>query len=215
MGRPAAETGHLVNVDLRLGQNLLRLYLLGKIALTPTESIWVRFLDKADDEIIGQLILDIGWALSDHAQLSKEFLDRLTMLWEWLTGQIDLATDPTLHKAELRGFGAWFGSGKFDDAWALEQLRKVLILDAQVEAGDQVISRLAEVVDQFPVEALQCAILLVRGATKRWMLNYWRGSLKRLISATRNSEDHHVQQMRNELVSIALSKGVTDLDQSI
>jgi len=211
LARPASETGHFVNPDLRLGQHLCELYLSAKILLGPRGSIWERFFDKAGDEVVGKLILSIGWTLLEKEASSGQWLDKLRTLWEWRVSQIAADGNPVGHGTELSAFGAWFGSGKFDDAWALARLRELLMMNAQVETGDRVINRLAHLTGQFPAEALECTILLVRGARKHWTVNSWRDDLKRIVSAARIAEDQHVQQRCKELESILLSKGFTEL----
>src|SRR5208283_2492165 len=101
---PASETGHFVNPDLRLGQHLCELYLSAKILLGPRGSIWERFFDKAGDEVVGKLILSIGWTLFRTEESSGQWLDKLRVLWEWRMGQIAAHGDPMAHRTELSAF---------------------------------------------------------------------------------------------------------------
>ncbi len=192
LGRSASESGHFVNLDLRLGQHLCELYLSGKIILGSPGSLWERFFDKADNEIIGELMLSAGWTLFEEEEFSGRWLHRLRTLWDWRLGQIAADGDLGAHSTELRAFGAWFGSGKLDDAWALERLREVLMRSDQVETGDEVDKRLADLMAGFPVEVLECAILLVRGATKAWKLQIWNEDLKWIIDAASRVGDRNV-----------------------
>ncbi len=210
LGRPASETGHFVNLDLRLGQRLCELYLSAKIPLGTPGSIWERFFEKAGDEVVGKLILSIGWTLFEKEASSGQWLDKLRILWECRLRQIALDGDATKHRNELRAFGPWFGSGKFDSEWALTRLREVLVVNSEVEAADRVVNRLALLVTKFPVRAVECTILLVREATKHWMLDSWREDLQRIVSAARNTEDQQVLQKCKELKNILVSKGLTE-----
>ena len=45
---------------------------------------------------------------------------------------------------ELADFGRWFSFGQFDPTWSLRQLLTVLSLTGRVEAGDAMLSRLAD-----------------------------------------------------------------------
>jgi hypothetical protein len=131
------------------------------------------------------------------------------VLWEWRISQIGCG-DPLAHSTELKAFGTWFGSGKFDDAWALPRLREVLEMNGQVELDARVINRLANVVNQFTIQVLECAILLARGIARDARLYYWRDDLLKIISTSRGSEDHEVLKKCDELVSILLSKGMIE-----
>ncbi|MGB6064038.1 MAG: hypothetical protein WBG50_04480 [Desulfomonilaceae bacterium] len=210
LGRPASETGHFVNLDLLVGEHLRELYRLGKIALGDPGSIWEQFFEQAGDEIIGILISNIGRDLFKEDAFPEQWLDKLRKLWEWRISRISADRNPAAHRIELKAFGAWFGSGKFDDVWALNRLLEVLQMNDEVETHNEVVHRLSILADQFSGKVLDCAIPIVRGVTKNWKLHYCEEDLKTIISVAESVEEKGVRQKGGELKSILLSKGRTE-----
>src|SRR5207248_3183774 len=103
-------------------------------------------------------------------------LDRLQVFW---TRRIEIACNeevPTSRTTELSRFGWWFVSKKFNDDWAVAQLREVLQLTRQIEPGHLVVRQLAEIADTRPKIAIECLELMIEGDTKGWSINLWRES---------------------------------------
>lgn len=212
LGKTTTAPEYGVNPDLRLGEHLYKLYLWGKILLDSPTSLFELFFQKAGDKVVGRLVSSVGSALYQESALPAKTLGKLRTLWEWRLTRIRAEDDLIVHTDELRAFGAWFGSGRFDDSWALERLREVLELNGHPRDGKGIVKRLSNLVNQFPIEVLDCAIILCRDVDRDAMIYYWRDELNRIIAAARNSDDHEVQLHCKELTSILLSKGFTEFD---
>lgn len=213
LGRPASERGHFINPDLILGEQLRNFYLLSKIRLDSPESIWVRFFAKADDETLGELISGIGWEMCTQKEFSKLWLEQFRTLWNWRIDQIRSAKNPTSHRKELRAFGSWFASGKFEDVWALERLSEVLGLNGEIERADEVVNHLANLADRFPEQVLDCVTRMVKGVSRTAMLHYWNENLRKIVSITLGAEDQDVRQKCGALKSILVSNGMDEYAQ--
>jgi len=85
--------------------------------------------------------------------------------------------------AELASFGWWFSSGKFEDAWALNQLTEALKLSKLTRPNYHVLRRLAKVTEKFPFEAISClSILLDKDVGIRLQFNAWPEDIRAVPS---------------------------------
>lgn len=87
---------------------------------------------------------------------------------------------------ELAAFGEWSEVGKFEDEWALQQLRTALSLAGRIESGHLARPRLAAL---SPTHTTTCITILeawVRAAPASWTLQRYEQHI-RAISACRSS----------------------------
>ena len=120
--------------------------------------------------------LDLVGRLFDKAPDAAAFAARAQQLWDWRAGQ-GPAPD------ELAAFGWWYGTGTFDEAWALPRLTDVLRRCGRVEMDDDVAERLAAS-DAPLADRLAAADLLVDGVPAHgWEIASWQASLTTLLTA--------------------------------
>jgi hypothetical protein len=98
-------------------------------------------------------------------------IDRFKALWEWRLSVVreQLAADPSAG-GELRGFGTWFSSGRFDEPWAFAQLEAALTLGHGIGQPHLVIRRLAKSVEQYPLESVRALRRLLETDRDGWGL---------------------------------------------
>ncbi len=96
-------------------------YMLGGLPLQ--DGLLDAFYGKANAKLRGGLIEDVGFAFFHAREVDAEVVRRAQELWLHRFAATE-AGPGAERQAELAPFGWWFASGKFEDVWALEQLRR-------------------------------------------------------------------------------------------
>lgn len=130
--------------------------------------------------------------------IEPNILNRIQLLWQQRLETA--ATEPASHTYELAAFGGWFYSGKFDETWAVEQLKEVLKLDVQVE--DFLVSdRLATLAPQMPQSVIECLSLMIETAKNDWHIYGYREEAKIILSAAIGSSNNQAKKTAVELIN--------------
>jgi hypothetical protein len=162
-----------------LGHHLAGRYWHGKLALDEPDRLLKRFYEAAPAEVTSQIIATAGQSLPTGALASPELLQRLTALWDYRVQAVKDGADPH----ELRDFDQWFGSGLFDDTWALQQLLIVLKRLPDMDLGPEVLGRIATLA---PTHTLKCLAILeqwLNNEPDRWALRHSRNHLRTIVEA--------------------------------
>ena len=117
----------------RLAEHVLTFYWRGKISLTEEDSLVNRFFATSPAVLRAHAIRFVGHSLrSTEEELEPTLVERLTKLWERRLAVAQAAGSRESFVDEIAEFGWWFASGKFDDDWAIHQLRQVLEFSRKV-----------------------------------------------------------------------------------
>ena len=158
----STEKQQLAKPDERLAQHLMTLYWRGKLNLDDLEGLLTRFYAKAPDALRGYALEFVGRSLRNTEDaIEPQILNRLQLLWERRLQAARAATLPASYVNELAAFGWWFASAKFDDSWAIAQLKEVLQLIGQVEPDFLIFERLAALADKMPESTVECLKLII------------------------------------------------------
>lgn len=196
-----SEKEDIVDPSNRLAQHLITLYWRGKLDLNKPVGLLARFYEKAPDALRGEALEFVGQSLPDTNEvIEPQILNRLQLLWEQRLRAARTATPPAFHATELAAFGWWFASGKFDDSWAIEQLRDVLKLVGKVEPDHLVIKRLATLTDAMPVLAVECLRLIIEGDKKGWDICGWSDEAKIILTTALQSSNDEAKQTAEALI---------------
>jgi hypothetical protein len=171
VGRPAA----------RLAEHLMVFYWKGGLELS--DPLLQRFWENAPDNLRCHALSFAGWFLErTEGEVPQNVLSRLEELWRarLSAAQGDTAAGP--YREELAAFGSWFVSGRFDDDWAIAQLKRALTLAAKAEPAHRVANRLAEVPDTCLREAVECLRLMARGDREGWGIFSWREQVRTVLA---------------------------------
>lgn len=155
-------------------QHLMTLYWWGKLDLDEPRGLLKRFFELAPDTLRGYALQVLGLSLNEKEnRVDSQLLNRLQLLWEQ---RIDAArtTPPTSYTTELAAFGRWFASGKFDNSWAIEQLKQVYELVNKVDVEPLVVERLVALADVFPDSAVECLRLMIEKDKTEQSVYGWR-----------------------------------------
>jgi hypothetical protein len=174
------------------------LYCRGRLSLDRTDFI-VRFFEKAPEELRVYALSYTGQVIYSEPNVAPEVLERLKTLWMWRA-----KADASL--PELETFGWWFASKKFDDNWSIDQLKSVLSVTNEIEVSGLAIEHLAALVEEMPMEVLECLKLLV-GTKEEWKISTWEKNTRPILSATIQSEDREIRSMAETLVNLLGARG--------
>jgi hypothetical protein len=207
IGTGSAKRRHLADPDERLAEHLMILYWRGKLALDELDGLLARFYAKASDALCGYAFTTEGRRLYDTKEtIPSETVSRLKALWKQRLTAAQVDASPVSHAAELTAFGWWFASGKFDGAWALDQLMQVLNLAPtkivpRMQGVDRlIVERLAALAKDKPRQAVECLRLMVEGDTEGWRVRSWRGHTEAILTTAIQSSDLEAHQAAVDLV---------------
>ncbi len=201
----ATSDGRVSTRDVRLGHHLITRYWAGDITLDGGDQLIGRFYKRASTAVREQMTKFIGWNLLSPATVTDAgVLARLTELWEER-----LATaSPSADRDELVGFGEWFASGRFDDAWSLRQLARVITLTGDAKPDILVLSRLAEIAT---ARTLLCVDILNEWVRQlpddAWLLSAREEYLRRILAAGLASPDPGTKALAEEIINGAADRG--------
>ena len=180
---PSEEADSYGSPQERLGEHLMVFYWRGKLVLDQPESILVRFFEKASPSVRGAAMRFVGQSVKDtEGDIKAEILGRIIKLWETRLEEAKDAQDTESYTAELKAFGSWFVSAKFDDEWAIKQLLDALQLVQETEPAHLVVERLAVVAEKMPLEAVQCLEHMAKGDHEGWKIHGWIEEAKTILS---------------------------------
>jgi len=185
------EKPKLTQPDECLSQHLMTLYWQGKLDLDEPGSLLARFFELASDKLRGYALEFIGRSLCNTQDaIDPQILNRLQVLWDQRLEAARSSTEPSSYATELAAFSWWFSSTKFDDSWAIAQLKQVLELVGKVDPDFLVVERLAALADAMPEPAVECLELILKKDNKGWGIYGWRDEAKTiLVTAIKGSND--------------------------
>ena len=188
--------GHLAEPDEQLAEHLMALYWRGKLDYERSSDLLRRFYEKAPEKLRRHAIEFVGRSLKNTYDVPSEILERLKRFWQW---RVEEAAG-TSQAGELVAFGWWFVSGKFNDAWAVEQLRTALELTGKVKPDFIVAEHLAKLASNMPREAVECLRLTVEGDKDNLAIHGWREHARTILERALASSDRQTHDAGENLV---------------
>ena len=159
----------------RIGVHLAQLYWHRQIDFGDEDGLLDKFFAGAPSSITGHALEHLGRLLHDDTPPTLEALARLRLLWH--------KRSTVGRREELAAFGWWFSSQRFDEEWALDQLRAVLAAKVLPLASEKVAKRLAALVPSHLPAVLTMLDLLLRANDQGWGLLGWRGPARAILTA--------------------------------
>ena len=111
-----------------------------------------------------------------------------------------------MYASELKTFGRWFSSGKFDIDWAITQLKEVLRLAKDVN-DDYILRHIAALAPSKPLDAFECFDLLANGTRAHWFIYLNQESSRIILSTALQHEDEETRKAAKELINRLLVRG--------
>ena len=179
--------------DEMLAKHLMVFYCHGKLSLD--DSLFALFWEKAPDAVKAHAIEFVGQVKED---ISAEVLDRLKRLWERRLAVAKQAQSPSDFEEEIAAFGWWFVSGKFDTEWVIEQLVEALQIVGKAEPDHMVVEKLAEIVENYPLEAVESLRMLFESDRDGWFILGCRRYARNILEVA--LQDVTVRQKAERLI---------------
>jgi hypothetical protein len=193
--------------DLSLAQHLATFYWRGKLPYG--EGLLSAFYHTADITLRGYVLNYLGRSLCQIKEtIPVELAERLMELW---TSRLEVGKcGPAAGAEELKEYGWWFGSGKLEDQWSINQLLEALRIAKRVDPDFMVVERLAQTSEAFPLESIEALRMMVEADIKGWSILGWRDKAKEIIRAARRSSNADARQRAEDLVNLVGSRGHFD-----
>jgi hypothetical protein len=180
----------------------MTLYWRGKLSLEQPNGLLTRFFELAPDELRGDSLDFIGRSLRNtNEEIELQILNQLQLLWEQRIDTARKATSPISHASELAAFGWWFVSGKFDDSWAIAQLKEVIDLVGKIEPERLVVKRLATLADVMSAPAVEFLRLLLEGDNGTWRIYGWRDEARTILATALQGGNDETKQIAIALIN--------------
>ncbi len=183
----------------RIAVHLASLHWYGHLDFQDDDGLLDNFFAGAPPSVAGHALEHLGRWLHEETPPTSEALMRLKLLWD--------KRSKVGRREELEAFGWWFSSGRFEDEWALGQLREVLAAKVLPRASERVAERLANLVPRHLPAVLAMLDLLLQANDQGWGLFGWRGPARAILAAGKasiNEADQHLAaQIANRLCSPA------------
>ena len=112
--------------------------------------------------------------------------------------------------SELKTFGLWFTSGKFESKWASAQLMEVLKLSKDVNDDRNVLCYLEKIAPSIPREAIKCLGLIADGSRAKWLISGKQESSRAILSTSLQSGDEETRKAAIELINRLLARNYAD-----
>ncbi len=207
IGTSSGGKRHLSDPDDRLAEHLMILYARGQVGFDDSDGLFTYFLQKAPGDVRGHAIWLVGRNFIEiEGEIPSEVLERLKELWFHRINEARNSESKAPYISELSSFGGWFASAKFDNSWAIAQLREALQLAGSVEPYHLVLERLAKLAPSMPVIAIECLGLMIEGDKKRHHLYSWHEHMRAILEAAIDSQDHAAQQSAKALIDKLLAR---------
>jgi hypothetical protein len=183
-------------------------YWSGKLKIDDPNGLLQRFWSNAEPKLRGYLFEYVGRSLASiHGEVPQEIIQRLQRLWEFRLNVVKTAPEPIQYKEELEAFSWCFGSGKFDDLWATDQLKDVLTLVNKIDFPKLVVERLVVLAKTFPRISVECLKLVVESELDAWEIYGWRKEAKSILVTAMQSGDVRAKEAAVELTHRLGAKG--------
>lgn len=193
------------SIDEKLGEHLVTFYWRGLIDL----DLMKNFFNRANDELAAGVLAFVGRALRNTpGDLSDQIRERIEELFEWRLAVGESA--PEEHSEELKAFGTWFSSGKLDEAWALEMVRKTVELAGSPSLGHWVVERLVDIASNDPTVAVELLAGMLANLDNDWDDLGWRDDARRILTIARDSGVSEVRRGMSEVVDHYVRRGNQD-----
>jgi hypothetical protein len=196
-----SEKQQLTELEEGLAEHLMTLYWRAKIHLDEPRGLLALFYTEVPDVLRGYALEFVGRSLRNTEDaIEPQILNRLQLLWERRLQAARAATLPASYVNELAAFGWWFASAKFDDSWAIAQLKEVLQLMGQVEPEFLIFERLAVLADKMPESTVECLKLIIEKDKKGWGIYGSHDEVKTILATAIQGSNDTARQSATALI---------------
>jgi hypothetical protein len=195
---------------IRLGEHLFHLYGNGKLELKDDNGILEKFVMNSASEIRRRAIGSIGLSLKVDYPIPPIVLSRFMDLWKiyWEgPGRKDMEEKP-----EALTFGSWFSSGKFDPAWALEEMDKFTDVSPKPAVDYHIKKELEKNYSANITKSISIIGKMIRNDKEGWRVYEWGKTIRPILEmAMKAGGDARAQA--EQLIDHLGRRGYSDLGE--
>jgi hypothetical protein len=170
-----------------LGQHLASYYWRG-IGGEETRELLLRYFDFCTPTAAAHVLWSLGRGLDGPEPISPQTIAALARLWSDL--HIQSSRWGELKRSEVyRQFGSWFMSGRFDEQWALRELKHAMEFGAGILDVEGVLARLATLCVDHPRQVADILEPLLKDDRQLWQPLLWQTQVEAVLRALLNSPD--------------------------
>jgi hypothetical protein len=204
---PLDEARRHARTGEQLVQHLVTFYGRGKLELDDPEGLLAKFYRYAPDKLRAQAFWIVGRSLKQMDTVPPEVLERSRQLCERRIEAARNSGSPDEYCLEMKAVGWLFVSLKFEDVWALTQLRNALEISRKADPDRDVVEHLAALALTYPRTTVECLGMMVDGDKEGWRIRYWGPLVRAILNAARRSHDVEAQQSATTLINRLGSRG--------
>jgi hypothetical protein len=196
-GEPLQASREPEKPDDRLADHLMIFYGRGILNLEE-DGVIAQFYTKAYDKLCAHALWFVGQTLGE--EVPPDVLERFQALWQRRLDAANHATSPASHIAEMTAFGWLFSSRKFNETWAITQLKNALEISGWAEPDHQVIEYLATLAPAYLALAVDCLSIMVEGDKEGWGIRYWSTHARTILALALSNPNVEIQQSAEALI---------------
>jgi hypothetical protein len=203
--RDATEEERKKMGETGLGQHLASYYWRG-IGGEETRELLIRYFDLCTPTAAAHVLWSLGGGLEGPEPISPQTLAALTSLWSDLHAQSSGWAE--LKRSEVyRQFGRWFMSGRFDERWALRELKRAIEIGAGIIDVEGVLARLATVCADHPRQVAHILEPLLKDDRQLWQPLLWQAQVEAVLRALLNSSDADARSRATRIADQLVQNG--------
>jgi len=158
----------------------------GALPIDDEDGLLQRFFHNSAPAIRAHAIESVGTSLRGAEKLPEGIISRFVSLWKWYWSEFG-AGRPDAPPEQFAGFGSWLACGKFEDEWCLNALADVVEVAPIIEPHQDVMEKLAELVESYPEQVVHLVDRMVRADQMGWQVISCKVELKSILGAALSS----------------------------
>ena len=195
----------LVDPDKRLVEHIVTFYWRDKINIDKDKNLISEFWKFSSPELKAHAIEFIGRRTMDTpVKIPTTILERFKIYLKIRLEKAKSKADNGNYKIELKPFGWWFVSDKFERKWIILQLLEIFKISEEIEPDYLVIEKLINYVDEYPKETIKSLSYLLKNEEKKWRVIYRKENAKQILQKALNTTAKHDAE---QLIHYLGSKG--------
>ncbi|MEO0075737.1 MAG: hypothetical protein ABIK31_06490, partial [candidate division WOR-3 bacterium] len=152
IGTKEKTPGIIRDIDERLAEHLAVFHWRGKLNINDSNGLLELFYEKVSEKLLARIIWYIGNVLYNEKEtIPSDILERLKAFWKWRNQD----RKKPISNTERKEFGLWFASGKFDDEWAIKQLKDVLNNVGDINLSHKVSEYILKITNKMPLDVIE------------------------------------------------------------
>jgi hypothetical protein len=185
--RPTQLKRVLADPKAQLAAHLMGLFWSNRLGIQ--DGLLLRFWRNAPPEIRRSALETIGrWLHARNQEFGTDLLERLMILWNVRIAAARDNVNVIDRSMEMETFSLWFGSGKFEDGWAIAQLSESLDLcdSNQLRTHgirEEVVTRLVRISHSFSLQTVKCLSTLIDAEKLGWEVRAYEQQFVLILSA--------------------------------